>query len=45
VPSKLSARQKELLKEFESLSSEASTPLMKGFFDKVKEIFVEKPKK
>jgi molecular chaperone DnaJ len=45
VPGKLSSRQKELLREFESLSADGSTPLMKGFFDKVKDLFGEKPKK
>jgi molecular chaperone DnaJ len=45
VPGKLSSRQKELLKEFESLSADGSTPLMKGFFEKVKELLGEKPKK
>src|SRR5574341_61414 len=43
VPSKLSSRQKELLREFDSLNSEGNTPLMKGFFNKVKELFSEKP--
>jgi molecular chaperone DnaJ len=45
VPARLSSRQKELLKEFESLSGDGSTPLMKGFFEKVKELFAEKGKK
>lgn len=45
VPTKLTSQQKELLKEFESLNTEASTPLTKGFFDKVKEVFGDKAKK
>ncbi len=45
VPSKLTARQKELLQEFESLSSDNATPITRGFFEKVKEIFGEKAKK
>jgi len=44
VPTKLSSRQKELLKEFEGLSKGDGTPLTTGFFDKVKEIFGEKGK-
>jgi molecular chaperone DnaJ len=44
VPTKLSAKQKELLQEFERLSGDGSTPLVKGFFDKVLEAFGEKPK-
>ncbi len=45
VPSKLSAKQKELLLEFDRLRGENSTPITQGFFDKVKEIFGEKTKK
>ncbi|HET7318720.1 MAG TPA: molecular chaperone DnaJ [Nitrospirota bacterium] len=45
VPTKLTAKQKELLQEFERLNSEDSTPLMKGFFDKVKELFGDTTKK
>ena len=45
VPTKLTARQKELLQEFEGLSSEGATPIAKSFFDKVKEVFGDKPKK
>jgi molecular chaperone DnaJ len=45
VPTKLTARQKELLKEFEGLCCEQSAPIMTGFFEKVKEIFGEKAKK
>jgi molecular chaperone DnaJ len=44
IPTKLSPRQKELLQEFDSLSSEHATPIAKGFFDKVKEVFGDKPK-
>ncbi|MBI5417989.1 molecular chaperone DnaJ [Candidatus Poribacteria bacterium] len=40
IPSKLSSRQKELLKEFASLDKDqASQPLIRSFFDKIKEIF------
>lgn len=39
VPRKLTERQKELLKEFDEESGDESTPLIKGFFDKVKELF------
>jgi molecular chaperone DnaJ len=39
VPSKLTPKQKELLKEFDCLSKEECTPITKGFFDKVKEVF------
>ncbi|HSB34658.1 MAG TPA: molecular chaperone DnaJ [Nitrospirota bacterium] len=45
VPTKLTAKQKELLQEFERLNSEDSTPLMRGFFDNVKELFGDKTKK
>ncbi len=45
VPAKLTAKQKELLQEFDRLNSEESTPLMRGFFDKVKELFGDKTKK
>lgn len=45
VPSKLTAKQKELLQEFERLKGDNSTPITQGFFDKVKEIFGEKTKK
>jgi molecular chaperone DnaJ len=44
VPSKLTSRQKELLQEFDRLNGEHSAPLTAGFFDKVKELFGEKPK-
>lgn len=44
VPTKLSAKQKELLKDFDCLSNEACTPVAKGFWDTVKELFAEKPK-
>lgn len=39
TPSHLTARQKELLKEFAAISGEEVNPLSKGFFDKVKELF------
>jgi molecular chaperone DnaJ len=39
TPTHLTARQKELLKEFAALGGEEVHPLSKGFFDKVKEIF------
>jgi len=39
VPAKLTPKQKELLQEFERLSGEHTTPITKGFFDKVKEVF------
>ncbi|MDH4163695.1 MAG: molecular chaperone DnaJ [Nitrospirota bacterium] len=45
VPTKLSSKQKDLLKEFDCLSKEECTPITKGFFDKVKELFGEGPKK
>jgi molecular chaperone DnaJ len=45
VPNKLTAKQKELLQEFEHLSGDNSTPITRGFFEKVKEIFEEKTKK
>jgi len=44
VPTKLSSKQKELLQEFDRLSGDGSTPIAKGFFDKVKEVFDDKPK-
>ncbi len=45
VPAGLTSKQKELLREFERLKSDNSTPITQGFFDKVKEIFGEKTKK
>lgn len=39
TPTHLSARQKELLKEFATLGGEEVHPLSKGFFDKVKQLF------
>jgi molecular chaperone DnaJ len=42
TPVKLTSRQKELLREFETISQkdpEAHTPRAKGFFDRVKEFF------
>lgn len=45
VPTRLTARQKELLQEFSRLNGEHSAPITTVFFDKVKEIFGEKAKK
>lgn len=39
TPTHLTARQKELLKEFAALGGEDVNPLAKGFLDKVKQIF------
>jgi molecular chaperone DnaJ len=39
IPRKLSARQRELLEEFASISGEEVNPMQKGFFDKVRERF------
>ncbi|HTG01153.1 MAG TPA: molecular chaperone DnaJ [Nitrospirota bacterium] len=44
VPTKLSSKQKELLQEFDRLSSDGSTPIVKSFLDKVREAFTDKPK-
>ncbi|OGG95368.1 MAG: molecular chaperone DnaJ [Candidatus Lambdaproteobacteria bacterium RIFOXYD2_FULL_50_16] len=38
VPTNLSKRQKELLEEFQSISKEDSTPMKKGFMDKLKDL-------
>jgi len=38
TPTNLTSRQKELLKEFESLSKDESNPMSKGFWDKVKDL-------
>jgi molecular chaperone DnaJ len=45
VPTKLSSKQKELLKEFDCLSKEECTPITKGFFETVRDIFGDKGKK
>lgn len=45
VPAKLTSKQKELLQEFDTLSGDNATPITKGFFDKVKEVFGDKAKK
>jgi len=45
VPLKLSSRQIELLREFDQLSGDNSTPIAKGFLDRVKEVFGDKVKK
>jgi molecular chaperone DnaJ len=39
TPTRLTSRQKELLKEFAAVSGEDVNPLTKGFFDKMKELF------
>jgi molecular chaperone DnaJ len=39
TPTRLTSRQKELLKEFATLGGEDVNPLSKGFFDKMKELF------
>ena len=39
TPTRLTAKQKELLKDFAELGGEEVNPLSKGFFDKVKELF------
>lgn len=44
VPTKLTSQQKELLQEFDRLSGDNATPITKGFFDKVKEVFGDKKK-
>jgi len=44
VPTKLTSRQKELLQEFDQLTGDHTTPISKGFLNKVKEIFGEKAK-
>ena len=41
VPKKMTARQKELLEEFQSISNENAHPQEKSFMDKVKEIFAK----
>lgn len=40
TPTNLSARQKELLEEFAELSGEDMHPMSKGFFEKVKGLFI-----
>jgi molecular chaperone DnaJ len=39
TPTKLTQRQRELFEEFAKISADETTPLKKGFFNKVKEIF------
>ena len=39
TPTRLSARQKNLLKEFSEEGGEEGHPIAKGFFEKVKELF------
>ncbi len=44
VPTKLTAKQKELLKEFDCLATDNCQPLAKGFWDTVKDLLGEKTK-
>jgi molecular chaperone DnaJ len=39
TPTRLTAKQKDLLKEFAAVGGEEFNPLAKGFFDKMKELF------
>jgi len=39
TPTKLNARQKELLEEFAKISGEQHNPIIQGFFEKVKDVF------
>jgi molecular chaperone DnaJ len=39
TPTKLTARQKELLEEFAQISGEQHNPISQGFFDKVRDLF------
>ena len=39
TPTRLTAKQKDLLKEFAALGGEEFNPLAKGFIDKMKELF------
>jgi molecular chaperone DnaJ len=39
VPTRLSARQRELLKELQEIDAKSPQPQRKGFFDKVKDYF------
>jgi len=39
VPARLTAKQRELLKEFSRLGDGDGTPLTQGFFEKVKGLF------
>lgn len=45
VPTTLTSRQREILQEFDALSTDGSMPLVKGFFERVREVFGEKVKK
>jgi len=40
IPVKLSSKQKQLLKDFEKISSSSNYPKQKSFFDKIKSFFV-----
>jgi molecular chaperone DnaJ len=44
VPTKLSAKQKDLLKEFDCLATDSCQPMAKGFWDTVKELLGDKAK-
>ena len=39
TPQKLSARQRELLEEFQAISNANTSPTSEGFFDKLKKMF------
>ena len=39
IPQNLNKRQRELLNEFEAISSKANHPESAGFFDKIKDFF------
>jgi molecular chaperone DnaJ len=39
TPSKLTARQKELLREFQATETGDETPDSKGFFDRIKDVW------
>ena len=39
TPSKLSARQKEILRELQDTETGEETPQSKGFFDRIKDVF------
>lgn len=40
TPTKLTDRQKELLKEFQTMENPANTPKQRGFMDKIKDLFI-----
>ena len=39
TPTKLSARQRELLREFQATETGEETPQSKGFFDRIKDVW------